>query len=85
MRDKDRDTGTEEFINSLPIVQTKVYKYMRSKYEELTNDGDNYEVESVDSLVALMASKEFSITEEEAADLYIKTENQIHKFHIKRL
>ncbi|GGM39382.1 hypothetical protein GCM10011351_26930 [Paraliobacillus quinghaiensis] len=85
MRDEDRDPGTENFINSLPLLQTKIYKFMRYKYEVLTNDGENYEVESIDPLIAKMASKEFSITEDEAADLYIATGNQIHKFHMERL
>ncbi|SFE80663.1 hypothetical protein [Alteribacillus iranensis] len=79
-----RDPKTEGFIDSLPKLQSKIYRYMRGKYDEITDYGDHYDVETQDDEVARLASEKFNITEEEAGDLYEKTEIQISKFHSSR-
>lgn len=63
-----------EYIEQLnkEIEEKKVYDFMKSAFNEITNYGDNYNPEIHDQLIAELASKEFGISVSEANDIYIK-------------
>lgn len=81
MSDIIRDPETEEFIDTLE--NNDIYRTMRDKFDEITNDGDEY-LEEHDLEVAEFASKKFEISTEEAGDLYTNIEWQIGQFHEER-
>ncbi|WP_273852323.1 hypothetical protein [Guptibacillus spartinae] len=51
-----------------------IYKYMKSAYDDLTDNGANYIPEVHDPLVDEMAAQRFGITEAQANEIYIKRE-----------
>jgi hypothetical protein len=76
---------TEEFINNLETRERDIYKFMRSKYDSVTNLGENYDVEKHDKEVADLAAKEFLISPKEASDIYVAVEFKIADFYKKRM
>jgi hypothetical protein len=52
----------------------EIYSFMKEKYDELTNYGENYVPEIHDQQVAELASKKFGITVEEAKQIYTDME-----------
>ena len=82
MNDDKRDPETEEFINSLE--GSEIYKFMRNEYDRLTEDGDNYEVEKHDAIVAQTTIEKFRISEQAAGDLYTSFEFKIAEFWGRR-
>jgi hypothetical protein len=83
--ENERDPGTERFIDSLPEKQKTIYRKMRRDYDILTNKGENYDAEKHDEEVAELATKEFTISKEQANKLYVATEMEIADFHSNRL
>ncbi|MFB4471849.1 hypothetical protein ACDI16_02625 [Oceanobacillus caeni] len=52
--------------------ERKIYNYMESKYNEITNNGADYIPEIHDPMVDKMVSKKFDITENEANRIYLE-------------
>lgn len=77
-----RDPETEEFINTLE--NSRIYKDMRAKYDEVTNDGDNY-TDELDVIVQRYASEKYNLSIEKVDKIYIDIEWKISEFHQKRL
>lgn len=73
----------EKFIDTLD--RNAIYKFMRKEYNKVTNNGDIYDVEKHDKLVADKASKHFAITPQEAGELYVDFEMKIAEFQIGKL
>ena len=59
------DTETTETID-----EDQVYRYMKYQFDVLTDNGENYNADYHDSLVANMAAQKFGITTSEANDIY---------------
>ncbi|KHE72470.1 hypothetical protein [Halobacillus sp. BBL2006] len=53
------------------VDDSEIYSYMKDQYDKLTNFGENYDPKYHDLLVAEKAAVKFSITAEEAAEIYI--------------
>ncbi|WHY79033.1 hypothetical protein QNH20_07855 [Neobacillus sp. WH10] len=51
-----------------------IYSFMKQKYDELTNNGENYDPEVHDQQIAELANKKFGITVQEAKDIYVDME-----------
>lgn len=49
-----------------------IYSFMKLKYEEVTNYGENYDPDIHDPLVARLAATQFGISESEAGQIYIE-------------
>lgn len=81
--DSQRDQGTEEFIDTLE--NNHIYRDMRAKYDELTDDGEKVFLDEYDELASEYISIKHGITKEEALSLYIKFETKISEFHQRRL
>lgn len=79
-----RDLETENFINSLPDEEREVYKFMRAEYDKVTDEGDKYDVEKHDEIVANSASQKFNISIEQAGNIYVLVESKISDFHEER-
>lgn len=77
-----RDPEAEAFIETLE--DNHIYHDMRNKYDEVTNEGDNYTDEH-DVIVAQYASEKHCISVEEAGQLYTRIEWEISEFHKRRL
>ncbi|WIL37551.1 hypothetical protein QN089_09300 [Kurthia sp. YJT4] len=77
-----RDQETEEFI--LTLENHEIYKDMRTKFEEVTNFGEEYLDEHA-KIVNKYASEKYNIAIEEAEGIYNQTEFKIAAFHTERL
>ena len=77
-----RDPQTEEFIATLE--NNHIYIDMRAKFDELTNEGDNY-LEEHDEAVMHYASEKYNLSLEEVDQIYTNSEFAISEFHRKRL
>ena len=78
-----RDPDTEEFINTLE--NNHIYRDMRAKYDELTDDGEIVLSDEHDEMATEYISEKYEITKEEVVSLYIFFETEISRFHQKRL
>jgi len=79
----ERVPENEAFIDTLPENEKSVYRFMRDKYDEVTNDGDDYQ-EQHDEEVAQVAATEFNISSKEAGDIYTAVEMKLADFYNKR-
>ncbi|OME02634.1 hypothetical protein BSK54_10265 [Paenibacillus odorifer] len=82
---KHRDPEVESLLDALPEEEKTIYRFMREAYVELTNDGNDYNVEVQDEEVVRMASDKFGIAEERAAQIYEEVEFRVSKFQQARL
>ena len=64
----ENDTEDTETIET--IDEDQVYSYMKYQFDVLTDNGENYNADYHDSLVANMAAQKFGITTSEANDIY---------------
>ncbi|MGI8315927.1 hypothetical protein [Halobacillus mangrovi] len=53
------------------VDDSEIYSYMKDQYDKLTDSGENYDPDYHDPLVAEKAADKFSITAEEAAEIYV--------------
>lgn len=60
--------------DSLTTLELNVYIWMKDKYNEITNFGENYVPEIHDPQVAKLASEKFNISVEKAGEIYEKIE-----------
>lgn len=67
-------TNTTESSSDSGIDKRAVYNFMKLKYDEITNYGENYDPETHDQLVAQLAAAQFGISEVEAGEIYINIE-----------
>lgn len=67
--EKDSENGTE-------INREAIYQFMKQKYDEITNYGENYIPETHDPMVAKMASEQFGISESEAGNIFIEEDKK---------
>jgi hypothetical protein len=51
-----------------------VYNYMINAYQVITNNGEEYDPELHDPMVANLASMQFNISEEEAQEIFVRYE-----------
>jgi hypothetical protein len=51
-----------------------VYNYMINAYQVITNNGEDYDPELHDPMVANLASIQFQISEEEAQEIFVRYE-----------
>lgn len=77
-----RDSETENYISTLD--NSEIYKDMRTKYDVVTNEGDEYTDEH-DKIVCEYASKKYNLTTEEVKEIYISSELKISEFHKLKL
>lgn len=79
-----RDNDVETLIDGLTKLEAEAYRYMRDRYETLTN---NSEIDSTefDDRIESEASEKYSISKEQAKQIYIDTEMKIHKMRMDRL
>lgn len=68
------DDNTETSDSNSTINKQAVYDFMKSKYDEITNYGDNYDPDVHDPLVAKFAAEQFGISESEAGQIYVDME-----------
>lgn len=80
----NRDPDVEKLLDTLHGHKAEVYRFMRDEYERITNNGDNYDVEQQDDMVAKAASEKFSISEEQAGSIYVEVEVKISKLWLNR-
>lgn len=76
-----KNNELEKFINELP--SSEVYLYMREEYRNETSDGETYDVEHHDDLIAKRAADKYSITAEEAGQIYADSEVAIANYQIE--
>jgi hypothetical protein len=77
-------TSSEEEVSleDLPISEGStgandeqaVYDYMINAYQMITKNGENYDPELHDPMVANLASMQFNISEEEATEIFVRYE-----------
>lgn len=78
----ERDPGTEKFLDTLE--NNHIYRDMREKFDEVTNDGDEY-LDEHDEIVFKYAAEKYGISTEEANKLYQHFEMEMSKFFQRRL
>lgn len=64
------EKDTEDIENAQKIDEDQVYRYMKYQFDTLTDNGENYNADYHDPLVANMAAQKFRITPSEANDIY---------------
>lgn len=64
------------FLEELEVEskEERIYEFMKSAYEQITNYGETYVPEIHDPMVADLASEQFGIASSEAERIYIKME-----------
>lgn len=65
---KDNLYGSE----SKELNEIEIYTYMQDTFNTLTNYGETYEPDTHDEMIALLASKKFNISAEQANEIYIR-------------
>lgn len=54
------------------LNEIEIYTYMQDTFNTLTNYGETYEPDTHDKTIALLASKKFNISAEQANEIYIR-------------
>ncbi|MFZ4450339.1 hypothetical protein [Salibacterium aidingense] len=78
------DKGAEQVMENLPDLDREVYLFMQEQYDELEEAGEKHDVAANDTFVEKKASEKFNISEEEAGNIYAKTESQLSRVQQKR-
>ncbi len=77
-----RDSETENFIDTLE--NGHIYKDMRAKYDELTDDGRDYKHEH-NEMVIEYACEKYNLTTDQLDRIFIDTEISISEFERRGL
>ncbi|PYF05203.1 hypothetical protein [Ureibacillus chungkukjangi] len=77
-----RDADTEAYINTLE--NGHIYKDIRAKYGELTDDGRNYKHE-YNEIVIRYACEKYNLTTEQLDRIFIDSEIKISEYERSRV
>jgi hypothetical protein len=80
----NRDPEVEDLIDSLETLDKDVYRFMRDQFDQITNEGADYNVDVHDKLVAEMAENKFAISSSKALEIYGNVGWKISQFQTER-
>ncbi|WP_160036292.1 hypothetical protein [Paenibacillus sp. An7] len=80
----NRDPLVEGYISTLDNESREVFIFMRDQFEQLTDDGDNYDPEKHDEIISRLAGEKFGVSEEVSAKIYEDVSVGIHKVQMER-